>query len=103
MESVVPSNERGPETDAELMVPPLPIKIPPSVVDPVPPNGTESVVEPTTLPLASVVRMEEVMLVKRFERTVRLVVEAFAKYELDDAMMPCWNQNGVVVACVVVP
>ena len=78
----MPLKESGPEIAA---LPtgdvPLPINIPPKVVEPVPPKLTASVVLPTTFPLVSVVRIEEVMEGKKaLPRTVKLLVEAFAKY-----------------------
>ena len=66
MESVFPENARGPETDAAVTAPvPLPVKRPPSVVEPVPPCPTPRVpvmklkpteVVATIFPVASVER-----------------------------------------------
>src|SRR3954466_11389600 len=105
MESVLFANDSGPLTNADVSWPvPLPVSKPPSVVEPVPPKLTASVVEPTTLPFASVVRMEEVIDGKySLPKIVRLVVDAFTKYAVVDDMKPFWNHSGVVVALTVTP
>ena len=81
MESVLPENESGPEIPAAVKGPvPFPVSNPPSVVEPVPPKLTASVVDPTTLPVVSVVRIEEVMEGNHTdERKDAFVVEAFWK------------------------
>src|SRR3989344_5520320 len=104
-DSVLPANE-SPEPIEALVTGdvPFPVKMPPKVVEPVPPKLTASVVLPTTFPLVSVVRIEEVIEGRKsVPRTVKLLVEAFAKYEVLDAINPFWNHSGVVVACTVTP
>jgi len=59
---------------------PLPVKIPPSVVEPVPPKLTAMVEVPETFPLAEVVRMEFWIFEIVKVLVVRLVVEAFVLY-----------------------
>ena len=72
MESVLAENESGPETIAEVTCPvPLPVKSPPSVVEPVPPKEVAMVVVAMTLPCAFANKIELVMLV-----IARLVVVA---------------------------
>lgn len=93
---------------------PPPVKIPPSVVEPVPPKLTASVVVPPTTPVASVTRSELLILetvrfvveaVPKYPVPLaeRFVVDAFTKYEVEEAINPLWYQNAVVVACVLVP
>ena len=105
IESVLPEKRSGPEIVAAVIGPvPFPVSIPPSVVEPVPPKLTASVVDPTTLPAESVVRMDEVMEGNHTEeRKDAFVVEAFWKYDVEEAIRPLWKKNVVVVACVVVP
>ena len=64
MESVLPLKESGPETVADVIAPvPLPVRRPPSVVEPVPPKAVVRVVVPRTEPLLLVYRSEDGMLV----------------------------------------
>ena len=82
MESVVPENESGAETVAVSSEPvPLPTKRPESVVEPVPPTLTASVVDAETTPLLLVVSTPA------GERdTVRFEVEAVPKYPVPETV-----------------
>jgi hypothetical protein len=62
IERMFPENASGPETIAEVRAPvAFPVRRPPSVVEPVPPNATEMEVVPMTLPCAFAKRSEEAM------------------------------------------
>ena len=104
-DKLLPANESPLPIVAEVIgeVPP-PVKMPPSVVLPVPPKLTASVVEPTTLPLASVVRREEVMDVKYVLPVfVNIVVEACVK-KVEEAMTETFfSHRPVVVAFTETP
>ena len=82
IENVVPTNESGPWIDALLIEPPVPTRIPPSVEEPVPPNGTERVVVPVTTPVALVQRREFWILETVRLLVERLVVLAFVPYNV---------------------
>ena len=73
--SAVPFHVRGALIVALRIEPPAPMRMPPSVVDPVPPKFTESVDVPTVLPVAFVNKSEFCML-----EMVRFVVDAVFAY-----------------------
>lgn len=81
-ESVLPESDRNEGRKRELTaLAPFPTRSPESVVEPVPPKLTASVVVPETTPVPFVTRREFWML-----ETVRLVVEAVPKYPVPDAV-----------------
>ena len=105
MARVLPENVRGPVTVAAVSEPvPLPVRRPPSVVEPVPPLATERVpvrrptlIEEvaTTLPCALVERRPLMMLVMASEVVVALVAVTVASVVLPVTLRVPW--------CVVLP
>ena len=105
IESVVPLKESGPEIAAlPTALVPLPINNPPSVVEPVPPKLTASVVLPTTLPAESVVRSDDVIDVSHVLPVfVSIVVDACVK-KVEEAMTEAFlSHRLVVVLCTNTP
>ena len=98
IESVVPLNERGPEIAAlPTALVPLPINNPPSVVLPVPPKLTASVVDPTIFPAESVVKREDVIEVSHVAPVfVSIVVLACVK-KVEEAMTDAFLSHSPVV------
>src|SRR3989344_5571477 len=97
-DSVLPANE-SPEPIEALVTGdvPFPVKMPPSVVLPVPPKLTASVDEPTTFPTASVVRSDEVMDVRYvLPVLVKSVVLACVK-KGEEAMIEAFSSHRPVV------
>lgn len=118
VESVVPSNVRPLPTTSDLTAAvPLPVKIPPRVVEPVPPLATPSVPlsklvliddVATTEPLAFVASRPLMMLVMANDVEVALpkVVlpkSALVKCDVDEANKPLTAYIGVEVADTVTP
>src|SRR3989338_7083052 len=97
-DSVLPANERPLPIEAlETGDVPLPVKMPPSVVLPVPPKLTASVVLPTTFPTESVVRSDEVIVVRYVAPVfVSIVVEACVK-KVEEAMIEAFSSHRPVV------
>ena len=112
MERVFPEKTSGPEMAAEVSWPtPFPVRMPPRVVEAVPPYATPRVEVATTAPSAFVVRSADVRLVIANCEVVAFVDVEFVVRRLsmtlgvpmvEDAYRAVLSQSGVVVEKVVV-
>jgi hypothetical protein len=96
MERVLFANESGEEMAAEVMAPvPLPVRRPPSVVEPVPPKPTETEVVPMTLPCPFAKRTDEAR--EEIAKALEVAAPPAARFASERQLFPIAKQPAAIV------